>query len=470
MSARSTGRKKETPDRRDQLRRFWEPQHAGFRMVDLFAGCGGLTLGMHAAGWSSAFAVEKDAMAFDTYEHNILRAESPYGAPEWPSWLPQGPLDIEEILEGQTTRKEIKKLRGEIDLVAGGPPCQGFSVGGARRTTDPRNDLPYKFVEFVDLVRPKMVLLENVEGFDKPFLAMADGGRESYADKIKKEFQELGYTTVKMMLHAVDFGVPQTRRRVILLGLQTKAGEATVALAFKRLLRMHSENFHSAILPNTSWPVTIADALDDLFNEAVVPTPDNLKYNSPLYRESNSEYSALMRAHSDSMRVPDSHRLSLHTGNVTHLFQEAHRTQKAGRLPRQFLLDMGTKSRKKFLLDPDAPASTLTSHPDEFIHHREPRIITLRECARIQSFPDAFLFRGRYTLNGDRRGLDVSRCAQIGNAIPPLMTRVLGLATRDLMHEGVANLSDIITELDDFDTGQLSLEALMELTLAQDRT
>jgi DNA (cytosine-5)-methyltransferase 1 len=100
-----------------------------------------------------------------------------------------------------------------------------------------------------------------------------------------------------------------------------------------------------------------------------------------------------------------------------------------------FLREMGTRSRKKVLLDPDAPASTLTSHPDEFFHYELPRIITLRESARLQSFPDAFVFKGRYTLNGDRRGLDVSRCAQVGNAIPPLLGRAIGAVISRILDE-----------------------------------
>ena len=88
-----------------------------------------------------------------------------------------------------------------------------------------------------------------------------------------------------------------------------------------------------------------------------------------------------------------------------------------GRLSKEFLLKNGTKKHKKVFLDPNSPCPTITSHPDEFIHFKTPRNITVREMARLQSFPDKFEFKGRYTINGDRRGLDVARCVQVGNAV-----------------------------------------------------
>jgi len=150
--------------------------------------------------------------------------------------------------------------------------------------------------------------------------------------------------------------------------------------------------------------------------------------------------------------------MPIHTEKVLDLIETAQKTQEPGRLRRSFLQAMGTQSRKKFLLDPTLPASTLTSHPDEFFHYADPRIITVREGARIQSFPDAFTFRGRYTLNGDRRGLDVSRCAQVGNAIPPLLGRALGyLAERVAAATSTKALTHVKEELDDYAEGQIAL-------------
>ena len=118
-------------------------------------------------------------------------------------------------------------------------------------------------------------------------------------------------------------------------------------------------------------------------------------------------------------RVPDSHRMTHHGDRIIRLYQTAHANQPAGRLSKEFLLSQGTKKDKKVLTPhPSTPSSTVTTHPDEFIHYREPRNITVREMARLQSFPDDFEFRGRYTINGPRRRFDVARCSQVGNAGP----------------------------------------------------
>lgn len=437
---------------------FWRPSDNGLTSVDLFSGSGGLSLGLHTLGWQGLFAVEKDGMAFETLQANFLEDESPFRAfQDWPTWLPQAAMGIDDLLTSDTTRKRLKRLRGHIDLVAGGPPCQGFSVGGARRgEADPRNDLPYRFVDFVELTGPRLVMLENVEGFDRPF--SHQGHKTSYADVILQEFEAIGYSTVKLLVHAVDYGVPQTRRRVILFGVRGKIDHTVLRETATLLLRAYASDFRSTWLPNTVLPVKVADAIEDLNSRRTVVTPDAPRFRSPLYKTPHSEYARLMRAYTDPKDVPDSHRMAIHTDKVRALIEASQALQKSGRLPRAFLQSMGTQSRKKFLLDPDLPASTLTSHPDEFFHYDAPRIITLREGARLQSFPDAFSFHGRYTLNGDRRGLDVSRCAQVGNAIPPLLGRALGyMAERVASATSTRALNGVLSELDELAIGQVAL-------------
>lgn len=440
---------------------FWLPQDNGLTSVDLFSGSGGLSLGLHTIGWNGLFAIEKDAMAFETLRQNFLVEGRPFRAfREWPAWLPQREMGIEELLASQMMRRRLERLRGEVDLVAGGPPCQGFSVGGARRgENDVRNDLPYQFVEAVELIQPRMVLLENVEGFDRPFTHQ--GHRESYADLIRAEFEKRGYSTIKMTAHAVEYGVPQTRKRVVLFGMRGDVDRVLLHKTFTLLLRSYAADFQKGWLPESSFPITVAEALDDLNGARRVPTPDLPKFESPVYVEPASEYARLMRAFVGSAEVADSHRLVVHTEKVRHLFEVAHATQRPGRLSRQFLIGMGTLSRKKVLVDPEAPSTTVTSLPDEFIHHRDPRILTLRETARLQAFPDAFTFHGRYTLNGDRRGLDVSRCAQVGNAIPPLLGRALGYAVANIADAtSHQRLTSITADLNDFEVGQLAFPML----------
>lgn len=160
--------------------------------IDVFAGCGGLALGLMRAGWRGAFAIEKDAFAFATLEANFLQPDSRYPF-EWPDWLPKEAWDIRALMEMHADK--LKGLRGSIDLLAGGPPCQGFSSAGRRKPHDPRNLLFRDYVALVGLVRPRFILLENVEGitfpfgeFEAPRRASGLKGvseRSSYADAIK---------------------------------------------------------------------------------------------------------------------------------------------------------------------------------------------------------------------------------------------------------------------------------------------
>ena len=132
--------------------------------IDIFAGCGGLSLGLCNAGWEGLFAIEKDDMAFETLKHNLIDREKHFA---WPRWLPIENHDIDEMIAEYRVR--LRKLRGRVDLVGGGPPCQGFSMAGKRRQRDARNKLIHSYVTFVKLVRPRIVLFENVKGFTLGF-------------------------------------------------------------------------------------------------------------------------------------------------------------------------------------------------------------------------------------------------------------------------------------------------------------
>ena len=115
-----------------------------YTVIDLFAGCGGLSLGLYQAGWNGIFAIEKNTFAFDTLKYNLIDNNPHF---TWPDWLPQTPHDINEVLEKY--EKQLKALRGTIDLVAGGPPCQGFSMAGKRAEDDIRNNLVFSYIEFI---------------------------------------------------------------------------------------------------------------------------------------------------------------------------------------------------------------------------------------------------------------------------------------------------------------------------------
>lgn len=412
--------------------------------IDLFAGCGGLSLGLHQAGWEGLFAIEKDPMAFETLRQNMLGESAPYaGFGQWPDWLEQGPCEINDLLAG-SARARLSDLKGRVGLVAGGPPCQGFSAGGRRNGLDDRNQLVHRMLQIVKIVRSPVVLVENVEGITRRFISKPDSSEDAVADQVAARLAGLGYDADYFIVDASDFGVPQQRRRVLIVGFDKAfLGAGATASRFPEALeRMRIELLRGLRLPFRR-KVTVGEAIEDLAGEARVECPDSPGFMSATYRPEppGSAFGRLMRRGIKAGQVPDSHRLSKHGDRIRGLYEEAHATQTPGRLPKSFLLARGTKKDKKVLLDAKAPASTITTHPDEFIHYREPRNITVREMARLQSFPDDFTFHGRYTINGPRRRFDVARCSQVGNAVPPLLGRAVGLALREVAAGALAGSS-----------------------------
>lgn len=406
----------------------------GLKSIDLFAGCGGLSLGLHYAGWDGIFAIERDPMAFSTFKNNFLEGGAPYKSYEaWPDWLPKQNHDIKELLGSDAVREHLTSLRGSVDLMAGGPPCQGFSVGGRRDGTDERNDLVFHMLDAVELVRPKIVVIENVEGIARPFVARPGEAKASAAERVLRELERLGYTGTYQVVRSEAFGVPQYRRRVIIVGFRDVSASPK---ELKRLLEEALDNAAKRV--RAAWElgngeVSALDALNDLHGGKHVACPDSEKFESAQYTKAKSAYAFAMRRGLPNKAIPNSHRFSVHGERIQELYGLAHETQEPGRLSKEFLLANGTKKDKKVLIDAAKPVSTITTHPDEFIHYAEPRNITVREMARLQSFPDDFAFHGRYTINGPRRRHDVARCSQVGNAVPPLMAQGIGYALQSIM-------------------------------------
>lgn len=401
--------------------------------IDLFAGCGGLSLGLHRAGWDGIFAIERDPMAFDTLRSNLVDDGAPYGAyQKWPEWLPVTPHNIDEFLGNETFRRSLAELAGSVTLVAGGPPCQGFSVGGKRNGADERNHLVHRQLELVELVQPKVVLIENVEGITRAFRSRPrDGGAVSVASEVVDALAALGYRASFGIADASRFGVPQTRRRTLIVGLRNDL-EVEPSAFFDALERVRLPHLADLGLPSDR-AVTAKEAIDDLLSQRRVVCPDSAKFESSTYRKARSAFAIAMRVGIPDGSIPDSHRYTKHGGRILELYQSAHETQPKGRLSKEFLLASGTKKDKKVLIDPKGPVSTITTHPDEFIHYAEPRNITVREMARLQSFPDDYRFKGRYTINGPRRKFDVARCSQVGNAVPPYFAQAIGRALREVL-------------------------------------
>ncbi len=392
--------------------------------IDLFAGCGGLSLGLTNAGWKGIVAIEKNQDAFKTFSHNLLRKDKWF---DWPEWFPQKAHDVNEVIN--IYKESFLNLKGTIDLVAGGPPCQGFSFAGRRKENDFRNSLVDSYISFIGLVKPKIIFFENVKGFTLKFNNNANNGRV-YSNYVINALETLGYNVSGELIDFSNYGIPQKRTRFILVGILKKNDENS--FLSQKFFSKIAKNRHAFLISrNLKIPVTLEEAISDLLEEnGTVESPDNHIFKSAIYCSAKSKYQQLMRQRRRAGTVPDSHRLVNHSKKIKKRFQYAINNNLTSKKYQTFfnLRKSGTKKLEKTL-----PTSTLTTLPDDYIHYCEPRILTVREYARIQSFPDTYEFKGRYTTGGKARTKSVPRYSQIGNAIPPLFAEQCGLILKDLV-------------------------------------
>lgn len=417
--------------------------------IDLFAGCGGFSLGLFEAGWQGVFAVERDEYAFRSLDANFNSPSSRYRY-TWPTKIPQSPLDIVDLLRDRA--KAIRTLGTPgIDLVCGGPPCQGFSFSGRRRKDDPRNRLIEAYADFVRLVGPSYLLIENVPGILVAHGATArresnprSVGRPplSYAQRLHDlvgadDGPGGGYEFDKCLIDASDFGVPQHRKRYFGLGIRRDLlGPGAMSGFSAREVLYAIQKTHLLQLGLGRGRVSVREAIGDLTiaRQGLQPCLDQdspsgrfeeLAYSPP---KSLNRFTRLMRDRMNG-EAPDSTRLARHSLEVQKRFALILRTCKRGvRLNEQARDDFSLNKQRTVPLDPDAPSHTVTTLPDDILHFEEPRILTVRESARLQSFPDWFVFRGKFTTGGDRRTKECPRYTQVGNAVPPLLARAWGTA------------------------------------------
>lgn len=407
--------------------------------IDLFAGCGGLSLGLRAAGFENLFALEGHADAFATYSHNLLDGGG--DASRWPSWLEMGPCDVVDV--AAKYRRELTNLRGTVDLIAGGPPCQGFSTNGRRDPDDPRSRMVEAYLDIVAMVRPRLVLIENVRGF----VSMPHSGGGTYATAVRQRLEELGYDTWSDVLIASDWGVPQRRPRYFCVA--AKAGSLPGINPIERL-RTARRGFLSkrGLGPGTT---TAQQALSDLSQTLeVILDPDwgQQGYRAVVRDEAaeHTAYQRLMRAGSDGQ--PTDRRIARHSPATTERMRQILAT-----CPRGVCISpahrsrLGIGKRSTTPLNPSAPAPTVTTLPDDIIHFAEPRALSVRELARLQSFPDRFSFRGPYTTGGDRRRNACPRYTQVGNAVPPLLAEAIGEILLGLLAEKEPPKASHVVEL-----------------------
>lgn len=377
--------------------------------VDLFAGAGGLSLGFEQAGFDIVAAVELDPIHAAIHELNF----------------PYSRVVCEDVRKLSTlTPAELRDRLGialeEVDVVIGGPPCQGFSLIGHRVLEDPRNSLVFEFVRIVEKLQPRTLVMENVPG-------MASGGHGQLLRELIESFKKLGYKVREpvQILNAAHFGVPQDRRRLFLLGARNDVALPDYPEAMYLSPNAAKKNGHQPATSLRRGP-TVADAFSDLpdvewFEE--LTTSDRLTLPAPLAE--GSEYAARLHG---SRSDPDdfSYRRASDPMMLTGCLRARHTDLSRERFSQT--IPGTTESVSRFFRLPhDGVSNTLragtASDRGAFtaprpIHPVYPRCITVREAARLHSFPDWFRFH-RTIWHGFR---------QIGNSVPPLLGRAVGAA------------------------------------------
>ncbi|WP_164902159.1 DNA cytosine methyltransferase [Rhizobium leguminosarum] len=367
-------------------------------VIDLFCGAGGLSEGLRQAGFQPRVGVDFDKHAAATYRHNHP------GVP-----VIEG--DVESV-----TGEELFRLAGtrDIDLIAGGPSCQGFSTHGKRIQDDPRNFLFKHFVRLVDEVRPRMFLMENVRGM----LTYAKG---EFRRQIEAAFNEIGYRADFTQVLAADFGVPQMRHRILFIGTRVD----NIELSFPAPTHGEGEGLKPY--------VTLAEAISDLPLMGKDYTLAKREYACApqglyqVYARSGAPTEVTMHVGRPLSKQASS--LAAHIGQGQGL-----RSAPAEVLPERFkkmrTIANGQLRRDcttlYYRLDPNKPSYTITCNyknvaSGPFLHPFEDRAISHREAARCQSFPDHYQFLGS------------SFPRQIGNAVPPLLAKAIGLHLMKLL-------------------------------------
>lgn len=377
--------------------------------IDLFAGAGGLSEGLREAGFTSLYANEISTRYAQTYatNHQGTRVDS---------------RDIREV-DASKVRRLLGLKRGELDLIAGGPPCQGFSINAPKRSTnDSRNHLFREYLRFVSEFQPKAVMIENVPG-----MVSFEGG--ATLDAILESLKLLGYDADVRILYAPHYGIPQTRWRTIILG--GRNGLNPTAL-FPEPLRQAPVrvNFTSQYggknlvnLPRSlKLPshVTVRDAIDDL---PLLQNGELGELVKPYRHRADNPYQKLMRIGSDGVTCHEAARLSkINLERMSHIPPGGNWTDiPDALLPQGMRRARRSDHTKRYgRVDPNGLASTILTkcdpHWGAYFHYEQDRAFTVREAARLQSFPDTYIFCGSR----------VEQYEQVGNAVPPLLGAAVG--------------------------------------------
>lgn len=351
--------------------------------VDLFCGAGGFTEGFaKARGFDSVLAIDFDRQAIDTFRHNHENINAVCE-------------DISNL--AKSTLLTLTKNR-KIDVVLGGPPCQGFSLAGRRLPDDPKNQLFKEYVRVVEIFRPNIFIFENVVG-----LISMQGGL--VLEAICEEFSRIGYEISYKILNSADFGVPQARPRFILIG-------ADAGKSVNTPLPTHGVKDNLDLFNNLKPQITVKGALSNLPKIEQGQGYEEMENLPPL-----NEYQKMLSGTRKKNSLYN-HRATRHSEKIVERYSHMPQGGDIRSLPQE----LRTKKNNVFRLSESIPARTITCNfRTDIIHPWIPRGLTTREAARLQSFDDDYQFFGNLT----RKAKYLTQDDQVGNAVPPLLAKAL---------------------------------------------
>lgn len=428
--------------------------------IDLFCGAGGCSEGLIQAGFHILFSSDISDMVEVTYKHRheqlgLIQGEN--------TWFERS--DIKD-LTGEIINNRISSLTmfqnksiPEIDLMIGGPSCQGFSRAGRRDKSDPRNMLFGEYVRVISEVRPKYIVLENVEGFvDMQFLGYKGITGIEYPDGsvtpdiLRSELNEIGYKTLEpQILNAADYGVPQRRNRIIFIGYRdgltppeypkpilTPDQHLTLLDAIGDLIV--DDKIRKEICPkHTAYQIASINGRTPTMSGKPIKAKSEKNIELPkqtdvvgerfsLFLQGESGTSLRKRILEEGIDISDkpalvelcSKKMSLEKDEVVRLFKE-------GKVNDDQIDILMTKKNIRQRWRADQPSATVLTIADDYISPWESRTFSVREMARCQSFDDSFEFLGKRTTGGLRRRVEIPQYTQVGNAVPPLLAKAIAL-------------------------------------------
>lgn len=460
--------------------------------IDLFCGAGGMSEGILQAGFHIVFSNDKSPEASLTYKnrHEQLGLINGYNTFFFTEDISK--LTGNFILNSISNLECFKnKFDRKIDVIFGGPPCQGFSRAGKREKNDPRNFLFREYLRIVSEINPNYVVMENVLGLlDTRLNNFVSYNLEKYIDNtlvtdiLENEFKKIGYNIKKynsekkidfkkLVLNASDFGVPQKRERVIIIAYKKDMPEPKDISEYKKKYKVSIDEAISDLITDTSMRNKELQKLEKenrlgFINETKNGRTKSISTNLPI--KSNEINNIELSGHSPYIVE----RFSLYRAGETTkdvknrlliegveqvlelkcLLEYIFKYGKLGYTCYELLIEdiknfkvlseekrenivnaILSKKNIRIRLDKESPSRTIVTLADDYISPFENRTFSVREMARLQSFDDSFVFLGKRTTGGQRRKIEVPQYTQVGNAVPPLLAKAIALSIFDVIKD-----------------------------------